>query len=141
MWRTVLIFAACLAVGAFVLEWVQYQFFARRFGIEIFITIIALVFAGLGAWLAVALTRRPRPPSFLLNEKAVVSLGITRRELDVLAALSAGGPNKEIARQLGLSPNTVKSHIASLYSKLDVSGRIAAIEKARMLSLIPPPDG
>ncbi len=68
---------------------------------------------------------------------AQTSLGITRRELEVLGALCSGGSNKDIARKLGLSPNTVKSHIASLFSKLDVGGRVSAIEKARFLSLVP----
>lgn len=137
MWRTIILFALCLAIGAFLLEWVQYQFLARRFGLEILVVIVALVFAGLGGWLGIYLTRRPAAAPFEPNQKAIRSLGITLREMDVLKALCAGGSNKQIAQSLGLSPNTVKSHIASLYSKLEVSTRVSAIEKARLLSLIP----
>jgi len=137
MWRTIILFGLCLAIGAFLLEWVQYQYLARQFGLEIFVAIVALVFAGIGGWVGIHLTRRPARQGFVVNEKAIVSLGITRRELEVLGALTRGGSNKDIARILGLSPNTVKSHIASLYSKLEVSSRVAAIEKARLLSLIP----
>jgi NarL family two-component system response regulator LiaR len=47
------------------------------------------------------------------------------------------GSNKEIARDLGLSPNTVKTHVANLYGKLEVSRRTQAVGKARELALIP----
>ena len=65
------------------------------------------------------------------------SLGISDRELEVLKALAAGQSNKEIGRTLNISPNTVKTHIARLYAKMQVHGRIQAIEEARSLHLIP----
>ena len=52
-------------------------------------------------------------------------------------ALADGQSNKEIARTLAISPNTVKTHIARLYAKLEVNGRVQAIEAARSLHLIP----
>ncbi|GJL96709.1 MAG: helix-turn-helix transcriptional regulator [Hyphobacterium sp.] len=137
MWKPVLIYAVLLGLGVFALEWLQYEFLARRFGLEILLTLIALAFAGLGVWLGVTLTRRKPEAAFQVNTAAQQSLGITRRELEILGELCSGGTNKDIARKLGLSPNTVKSHIASLFSKLDVSGRVSAIEKARFLSLVP----
>ena len=42
-----------------------------------------------------------------------------------------------MARRLGISPNTVKTHIARVYEKLEVQRRGQAIEKARLLALIP----
>ena len=137
MWKTVLIYAGLLAAGVFALEWLQYEFFARRFGLEIMLVVVAVAFAALGVWLGITLTRRKPQASFTVNTAAQSSLGITRRELEVLGELSSGGSNKDIARKLGLSPNTVKSHIANLYSKLEVAGRVSAIEKARFLSLVP----
>ena len=57
---------------------------------------------------------------------------LSRREKQVLAALSAGDPNKAIARDLGISERTVKFHLASLYRKLGVQTRTeAALEGAR----------
>lgn len=137
MGRTILIYAGLLAVSVFALEWVQYQFLARRFGLEIMFMIIAVAFATLGAWVGIILSCRKPVKGFEVNVAAQTSLGITRRELEVLQALCSGGSNKDIAQKLGLSPNTVKSHIASLFSKLEVSGRVSAIEKARFLSLVP----
>ena len=51
--------------------------------------------------------------------------------------LASGQSNKELARTLGISPNTVKTHLARLYEKLEVQKRVQAIEKARWLDLIP----
>ena len=55
----------------------------------------------------------------------------------MLIYLDAGESTKEIARTLGLSPNTVKTHTANLYGKLEVSRRTQAVGKARDLFLIP----
>ena len=52
--------------------------------------------------------------------------GLTKREVEVLALLSAGKTNKQIGRQLFVSPRTVGHHIAHIYRKLGVSSRAAA---------------
>ena len=52
---------------------------------------------------------------------------LTRRELDVLAALSTGQTTKEIAAAQGVTPNTVKFHIRNIYEKLGVNNRSQAI--------------
>ena len=53
--------------------------------------------------------------------------GLTNRELEVLSSLAAGRTNKEIARELGVSANTVKDHVRNLYQKLRVKNRGQAI--------------
>jgi DNA-binding CsgD family transcriptional regulator len=63
-------------------------------------------------------------------------LGISARENEVLELLAAGHSNKEIARLLGISPNTVKTHVASLMGKLDATRRTQAIQKARALEIL-----
>jgi DNA-binding CsgD family transcriptional regulator len=137
MWKTILLYAAALAVAVFALEWLEYQYLARRFGLEILLGVIAVGFAGLGVWAGIRLGARSGPAPFERNEQALDSLGITAREYEVLRALAAGESNKEIARTLSVSPNTVKTHIARLYEKLEVSRRVQAIEKAQALRLIP----
>ena len=56
---------------------------------------------------------------------------LTGRERDVLGLLAEGLADKEIAQQLGVSPNTVRNHVAALYSKIDVHSRGEAIVWAR----------
>lgn len=66
-----------------------------------------------------------------------MSLGISERERVVLQQLAAGGSNKEIAQQLGISPNTVKTHVSRLFEKLGARRRTEAIQRARELGLLP----
>jgi DNA-binding NarL/FixJ family response regulator len=54
-------------------------------------------------------------------------IGLTPRESHVVALIAAGAPNKEIARQLGLSMNTVKSHIRTAYRAMGVTSRTQAV--------------
>lgn len=55
---------------------------------------------------------------------------LSPRELEVLEGLSRGGTYAEIARQLGISVNTVRHHIRNLYEKLDVTGKAEAVSRA-----------
>lgn len=52
---------------------------------------------------------------------------LSPREWEILAAIADGGTNEEIARALGISPNTIKTHIRRCYRKLGVSTRAAAL--------------
>lgn len=61
---------------------------------------------------------------------------LSPRELQVLHLLGAGGSNKAIAKELGLSPETIKTYLASVYDKLEVRDRLAAVNKARGLGLL-----
>ena len=61
---------------------------------------------------------------------------LSRREGDVIALIAAGATNREIGGQLHLSPNTVKQHTSTLYRKLEVRNRAAAVRKAQQLGLI-----
>lgn len=61
----------------------------------------------------------------------------TVREQDVLQGLADGKANKEIARDLKLTDNTVKFHVRNIYRKLDVTKRVRAVEKARELGVVP----
>lgn len=97
---------------------------------------LALIFSVLGIWFG----WRVKPQvgqAFEKNEAALKSLGITRQEFRVLEYVSAGNSNKEIAREMGISPNTVKSHMARLFEKLDVNNRTQAVKMARQLEIIP----
>jgi DNA-binding CsgD family transcriptional regulator len=137
MTRTILVWAFVLAVGAFALQWLEYQYMARVFSRDVYVAVIGTAFAVGGVWVGWKLTSRSRPGPFSRNAAAQTSLGLTGQEMKVLERLAAGQSNKEIARTLGLSPNTVKTHIANLFAKLEVGRRTQAIGKARELHLIP----
>ncbi|MBD7957133.1 AAA family ATPase [Microbacterium sp. Sa4CUA7] len=65
---------------------------------------------------------------------------LTPRELDLLAYLPSRLTNAELAALCFVSVNTVKTHIAHIYRKLDAAGRDAAIARARELGLLVAPD-
>ena len=137
MARTILLYALALAGGAAALQWLEYRYVARAFSGEIYIFLVALAFIGLGIWVGQRLTPRTAQAEFCRNEAAIRSLGLTARECEILELLASGQSNKEMARSLSISPNTVKTHIARVYEKLEVERRVQAIEKARWLALIP----
>ena len=62
---------------------------------------------------------------------------MTEREREVLALISCGLRNVDVSEQLGLSGNTVATHIKSIYRKLGISSRAEASWYAAMLGLSP----
>lgn len=70
------------------------------------------------------------------NPHAGISETLTRRERDVLTKICDGFPNKRIARALGISPETVKSHVKRIFMKLAVSTRAQAVSHAKAQGLL-----
>ncbi len=62
---------------------------------------------------------------------------LTARELEVLALVAEGLPNKAIAHRLGISEHTVKFHVDAILSKLDAQSRTEAAVRAARLGLVP----
>ena len=71
------------------------------------------------------------------REERVVDLGLTPAELRVLELLPTHFTLEEIGAELFVSRHTVKSHAVSIYRKLGVSGRSAAVERVQFLGLLP----
>jgi DNA-binding NarL/FixJ family response regulator len=59
------------------------------------------------------------------------SSSLTKRELEVLRHLSTERPISAIAASLHISLNTMKTHLKNLYRKMEVDGRVSAVEKAK----------
>lgn len=124
-----------LAGAACLLAWANWQ---RRSGApagDLALLMVAALFLALGLWLGLALWR-VAPPVAPGNPAAIASLGLTPREVEVLGLLAAGRSNKEIARALGVSPNTVKTHLARLFAKLGATSRTGAAARAHELGII-----
>ena len=137
MWRQVVIYGILLALAAVGLEWLRFRHVTRIDSTEIYVAILAIGFIALGIWVGRKLTPQPRPATFQRNDAAIRSLGLTERECEILGHLASGQSTKELARTFAISPNTVKTHLARVFEKLEVQNRMQAVEKARWLALIP----
>ena len=129
------LYGAMLAFGTVLLQWIDYRHMVLAEPERIDLFLLALAFLGLGIFVGRRVAS-PEPHPFDGNPRAQAALGISRRELDVLHELAAGRSNKEIARRLKLSPNTVKTHVARLFEKLEANRRTEAIRRARDLGLL-----
>jgi len=61
---------------------------------------------------------------------------LSPREKEILSALALGKSNKEIARDLFISENTVKNHVRNILNKFEVNSRTQAVTKAMVLGLL-----
>jgi len=138
MGKTVFVYGSIIALTAFALSWLDTRFWMRDIGFEIYGLGIAVLFAGLGIWIERQRNPETATTSKARNDKAIKALGLTRREVEMLDFLTLGKSNKEIARDLDLSPNTVKTHLANMYEKLGVRNRTQAVSKALEMSLTLP---
>jgi DNA-binding CsgD family transcriptional regulator len=130
------------------LKFIEYRWLVVEHSLEIYGGLVAAVFAGLGIWLGLKLTRQketivvrevevPAPVNFERDEARLASLVITPRELEILALIADGLSNKEIAQRVFVSENTVKTHSSRVFDKLGVQRRTQAVQLARQLRLIP----
>ncbi|MGK3949317.1 response regulator transcription factor [Microbacterium sp. K2] len=74
--------------------------------------------------------------SRLLDRMRAPRVSLSSREIEVLELVAAGRSNSEVAEQLFVSETTVKSHLAHIFSKLDVSSRTAAVSEARRKGIL-----
>lgn len=129
-----------------VLRWSEQRFFSGQLSIRLYITLIGLIFLGVGTWLGLRFRREQREasdaqtlaveaqqaPAATVNTNEILSA----RENEVLLCLASGLTNKQIAEKLFVSENTIKKHIAAIYLKLEVNRRTQAVLKARSLGIL-----
>lgn len=135
------------------LKLIEFRFLVVEHSLEIYSGLIALLFAALGIWVGLKLTRKkevvllkevvkeipvPQPAAqFAVNEAQLKQLGITKRELEILELIAHGMSNREIAEKLFVSENTVKTHSSRLFDKLSAKRRTQAVQIAKEIGLIP----
>lgn len=137
MLKRIIFYGSFLAIGTFALQYWDIMRLARGQSDALYLFLIAAAFLGLGIFVGMRLfARAPSVQTFDGNPQAVSSLKLSERELTVLQALADGYSNKEIAAKLFVSPNTVKTHIARIFEKLEARRRTDAINRARELGIL-----
>jgi len=130
------------------LKWSEYRFLVIEHLIEIYIALIAAVFAVVGIWLGLKLTKTqerivikevpvPGGLPFVPDQKRREDLGITPRELEILELIAKGMSNREIAEKLYVSENTVKTHSSRVFDKLGAKRRTQAVQLGKEFGLLP----
>jgi len=144
--KSLLYYAVAMAALLSIMRWLELRLLIFRHAFEVYAGAIAFIFTMLGLWLAIKLNKpktrtviieKPVITSeFVFNQSEFERLNISKRELEVLELMATGCSNNEIAEKLFLSPNTIKTHAANLFEKLDAKRRTQAVEKAKQLGLI-----
>jgi DNA-binding CsgD family transcriptional regulator len=148
MKRHVLVYGLIGGVLIAVLKWSEYRFLVIEHSIEIYGGLTAAIFAVLGIWLGLRLTRRRERivvkeapvaagKPFVVDESKREDLGITPRELEILELIAQGMSNREIAERLYVSENTVKTHSSRVFDKLGARRRTQAVQMGKEFGLLP----
>ncbi|MFL9839118.1 LuxR C-terminal-related transcriptional regulator [Flavobacterium sp. ST-75] len=147
-----ILYGSSLALLLLLLRWLEFRFLVLSTSLDIYIGIIAIIFTALGVWLALKLFKPKAKtiiiekevevyvtpsPQFERNQKELDNLNLTSRELEVLELMAKGMSNQEIANELFVSLNTIKTHSGKLFEKMEVKRRTQAVDKAKTLSIIP----
>lgn len=142
-----LVYGLCGGLLIVALKLIEFRFLVIAHSVEIYGALVAAIFAGLGIWLGLKLTRKqevivvkevpvPAVP-FRVNEERLRDLGITKREFEILELIAGGHSNREIADKLFVSENTVKTHSSRLFDKLNARRRTQAVQIGKDLGIIP----
>ncbi|MEQ1604516.1 MAG: LuxR C-terminal-related transcriptional regulator [Pyrinomonadaceae bacterium] len=140
--KSIIIYGLAMALLMGLLKFFEYRFFVRDMTLELYLGLVAVVFIALGAWIGWRLTHKKTVTavsidSFSLDADELKRLGITKREYEVLENIALGLSNQEIADKLFVSTSTIKTHLSSLFLKLDARRRTQAIQKAKELRILP----
>lgn len=143
------------------LQYTEYRFVVIEHSVELYGALVAVLFASFGIWLGLRITRRretiretvvvrevlvpseapasfvPSQVPFAPNSAQQQATGITARELEILTLVARGLSNREIATQLFVSENTVKTHCSRAFDKLGAARRTQAVQRGKELGLLP----
>ena len=116
-----------------ILQIVEYRYAIRDLETSTVITLLAIIFMGLGIWFGSQMNLGKKKEPQAISEKDLSKrlelLKISSREYEVLQLISNGLSNQQIADQLFISVSTVKSHTSKLFEKLNAERRTHLIQK------------
>lgn len=143
MYKKIFIISFLTALLILLIHYFENSFFMGEISTKTYITIIGIIFLGIGAFVGIKLARRKtvvKTEIQYIEKEPTINIAdndiLTGRENEILICIIKGYSNKEIADKLFVSENTVKKHLNNIYSKLGVSRRTQAISKAKELGIV-----
>ena len=145
MTRIIIICASVIVIGAFILAAMRYHLVLVSGRSDLYVGGVALLFLAVGLWAGrTYMSERERaevqesfPDASFAPVSGIPSVhDLTQREVEVLVLMAVGKTNKEIADELFVSANTVKTHASNIFSKLGVSRRVQAIQRGIDIGII-----
>ena len=141
--RDILLYGVCGGLLIAVLKLTEYRFLVVEHSVEIYVALVAALFAGLGIWLGLTLTRKK--PAIVIKEIPAqgadpfvpYEMRASQLELEILGLIATGLSNREIAGRLFVSENTVRTHSSRLFDKLGAKRRTQAVQLGKGARLIP----
>ncbi|OEK01856.1 hypothetical protein BFP97_10165 [Roseivirga sp. 4D4] len=134
MLKTVLRFGLIIIALLILFQLSNASLFVPSIPADVVIGITAVILIGLGIYLGGNLKKDKivavSAPLDVDTQK-IIDLGISERELEVLQLISEGLSNQEIGERLFISESTIKTHVSSLFVKLDVKRRTQAVIRAK----------
>ncbi len=147
--KQIVLYGIALGALLIVLKLLEFNLVIRNNVFEVYAGIVAVLFCAVGIWVGLKYANiKPNRTKkivvevqggidFKADEKIISELGISKREYEVLEMIAKGHTNQEVADKLFVSPNTIKTHLANLFAKLDVNRRTQAIQRAKELNILP----
>lgn len=135
MKKTVLVFGSLIIALLTLFQLSKYTVISGGTKIEYVVAGIALLFFCIGLFInrKKAITSLPEKR---VDTQMITTLGISKREYEILEKIAEGLSNKEIAAALFISESTIKTHTSNLFVKLDVKRRTQAVQRAQELLIL-----
>ena len=133
MWKIVIGFGILCSALLLLFQLADYRLLKTDANLEVIIFVIAMVFFALGLIFRKRLvgTAGSENEAIIPEEGIKKKYDLSKREYEVIEQLIQGMTNKEIASHLYVSESTIKTHLSNIYTKLEVSNRVQAINKVK----------
>ncbi|WP_298313903.1 response regulator transcription factor [uncultured Aquimarina sp.] len=137
MRKTIFIFGALVLALLILFQLSTYSLVSGNTSIELIIAGIAIVFFIIGVIINKKVLHKHKSITKEIDHEKIETLGLSKREYEVLCEIALGLSNKEIAEKLFVSESTIKTHVSNLLVKLDAKRRTQAIQIAKKFQIIP----
>ncbi|WP_299433092.1 response regulator transcription factor [uncultured Aquimarina sp.] len=137
MRKTILIFGVLVVALLILFQLSTYSLVSGNTSIEFIIAGIAIIFFIIGVIINKKILHQKKGIPKEIDHEKIKSIGLSKREYEVLCEIAKGLSNKEIAEKLFVSESTIKTHVSNVLVKLDAKRRTQAIQIAKNLHIIP----